>query len=82
MLRDNTGIVGSGVRCGLCRSYIWRIEKELSQYHKEGYVLRKLQRGLSAIETWYERWNIKINEDKAQAIYFSRRLRSPEALLH
>jgi hypothetical protein len=27
---------------------------------KEGYVLRKLQRGLSAIETWCERWNIKI----------------------
>jgi retron-type reverse transcriptase len=36
---------------------------------KEGYVLRKLQRGLSAIETWCERWNIKINEDKTQAIY-------------
>jgi hypothetical protein len=28
---------------------------------KEGYVLRKLQRGLDAIETWCERWNIKIN---------------------
>jgi hypothetical protein len=28
---------------------------------KEDYVLRKLQRGLSATETWYERWNIKIN---------------------
>jgi hypothetical protein len=27
---------------------------------KEGYVLRKLQRGLSSIETC-ERWNIKIN---------------------
>jgi hypothetical protein len=38
---------------------------------KEGYVLRKLQRGLDAIETWCERWNIKINEDKTQAIYFS-----------
>jgi hypothetical protein len=34
---------------------------------KEGYVLRKLQGGLSAIETWYECWNIKINEDKTQA---------------
>jgi hypothetical protein len=31
---------------------------------KECYALRKLQRGLNAIETWYERWNIKINEDK------------------
>jgi hypothetical protein len=24
--------------------------------HKGGYVLRKLQRGLSAVETWCERW--------------------------
>jgi hypothetical protein len=38
---------------------------------KEGYVLRKLQQGLSAVETWCEQWNIKINEDKSQAIYFS-----------
>jgi hypothetical protein len=37
---------------------------------KEGYILRKLQRGLSAIETWCERCNIKINEDKTQIIYF------------
>jgi hypothetical protein len=48
---------------------------------KEVYVLRKLQRGLSAIETWCERWNIKINETKTQAVYFSRRLRPPEARL-
>jgi hypothetical protein len=48
---------------------------------KEGYVLRKLQRGLSAIETWYERWYIIINEDKTHAVYFSRRLRPPEAHL-
>jgi hypothetical protein len=49
--------------------------------HKEGYVLRKLQRGLSAIETWSERCNIKINEDTTQAIYFSHRLRPPEVHL-
>jgi hypothetical protein len=42
---------------------------------------RKLQRGLSAIETWCERWNIKINEDRTQAIYCSHRLRPPEARL-
>jgi hypothetical protein len=48
---------------------------------KGGYVLRKLQRGLSAIGTWCERWNIKINEDKTQAIYFSHRIRLPEAYL-
>jgi hypothetical protein len=45
---------------------------------REGYVLRKLQRGLDAIETWCERWNIKINEDKSQAIYSSHRRRQPE----
>jgi hypothetical protein len=30
---------------------------------------------------WCERWNIKINEDKTQAIYLSCRLRPPEAHL-
>jgi hypothetical protein len=48
---------------------------------KEGYVLRKLQRSLNPIETWCERWNIKINEDKTQAIYFSHRRRQLEPLL-
>jgi hypothetical protein len=48
---------------------------------KEGYVLRKLQRGLNSIAVWCGRWNIKINEDKSQAIYFSHRIRPPEFLL-
>jgi hypothetical protein len=48
---------------------------------KEGYVLRKLQRGLDAIRTWCARWNIKVNKDKAQAIYFSHRRRPPESHL-
>jgi hypothetical protein len=30
---------------------------------------------------WCERWSIKISEDKTQAIYFSHRLRFPEAHL-
>jgi hypothetical protein len=42
---------------------------------KEGYVIRKLQRGLNSEEELPKRWNIKINEDKTQAIYFSRRIR-------
>jgi hypothetical protein len=42
---------------------------------KECYVLRKLQRGLNAMEEWCEKWNIKINEDKTRAVYFSKRLR-------
>jgi hypothetical protein len=40
---------------------------------KEGYVLRKLQRGLTSMEAWCEHWNIKINEDKTQAICLSHR---------
>jgi hypothetical protein len=28
---------------------------------KEGFVVRKLQRGLSSMETWSEHWSIKIN---------------------
>jgi hypothetical protein len=36
---------------------------------------------LSAIETWSERWKIKINEDKTQTIYCSHRLRLLEAHL-
>jgi hypothetical protein len=37
---------------------------------KEGYVLIKLQRGLTAMMAWWERWNIKVNEDKTEAICF------------
>jgi hypothetical protein len=37
-------------------------------------VLRKLQRGLNAMEVWCEQWNLKINEDKTRAAYFSKRL--------
>jgi hypothetical protein len=48
---------------------------------KEGYVLRKIQRGLNSIAAWYERWNIKTNEDKTRAIYFSHRRGPPDSLL-
>jgi hypothetical protein len=40
---------------------------------KESYVLRKFQRNLNAKEVRCELWNVKINEDKTQAIYFTRR---------
>jgi hypothetical protein len=46
---------------------------------KEGFVVRKLQRSLSSIEAWCEPWNVKINEDKTQAIYFSRSRRPTES---
>ncbi|PNF42024.1 hypothetical protein B7P43_G12302 [Cryptotermes secundus] len=48
---------------------------------KEGFIVRKLQRGLSSMETWCERWNKKINEDKTQGIYFSRGRRPSESCL-
>jgi hypothetical protein len=38
--------------------------------HKQDYVLRKLQRGLSAIEILRECWNIKVNGDRTQGIYY------------
>jgi hypothetical protein len=47
---------------------------------EEGYVLRKPQRGLTLVESWCERWNIKINEAKTQAIYFYHRRKPVEAL--
>jgi hypothetical protein len=46
---------------------------------KEGYVLRKAQRGLNSMLPWCERWNIKINEDKTQEIYFSHQRRPPDS---
>jgi hypothetical protein len=33
------------------------------------------------VEQWSERWNIKINEDKTQAIFFSHRIKPPESIL-
>jgi hypothetical protein len=47
---------------------------------KEGYVLRKIQRGRDSIAAWCKQWNIKINEDKTRAIYFTRRNRPPDSL--
>jgi hypothetical protein len=34
------------------------------------------------MEEWCEQWNIKINDDKTRAIYFSKRLRRVEAYLN
>jgi hypothetical protein len=48
---------------------------------KKCFVVRKLQRGLNLMETWCKRWNIKINEDKTQGVYFSRGRRPPESSL-
>jgi hypothetical protein len=48
---------------------------------KEGYVLRKIQHGLNSMAAWCERSNIKINEDKTRAIYFSHKNRLPDSPL-
>jgi hypothetical protein len=56
-----------------------RQRRPFATHRKEAYVLT--QRGLSAIETWCKRWNIKINEDKTQIIYFSHRLGPPDVHL-
>jgi hypothetical protein len=49
----------------LCR---WQVY--ICNRTQAGIVPRKLQRGLTAMELWRERWNIKINEDKTRSIYF------------
>jgi hypothetical protein len=48
---------------------------------KEGCIVRKLQHGLDSMVAWCERWNIKINEDKARAIYFSYQMAPPKSHL-
>jgi hypothetical protein len=50
-------------------------------YRKEGYVLRKIQRGLNCMAAWCVRWNVKINEEKTRAIYFTHRNRPPDSSL-
>jgi hypothetical protein len=64
----------------LSRSLCWR-HLYICARPQRGFFLRKLQRGLSAIDTWGERWNIQINEHQIHAIYFSHRFRLPEAHL-
>jgi hypothetical protein len=56
-------------------TYIYATEKH------ERCVLCKLQRELTAVNSWDERWNIRINEGKIQAIYFTRRLRVSDDVL-
>jgi hypothetical protein len=46
---------------------------------KEGFVVRKLQRGLNTMETLCNRWHIKINKCKTHGIYFSYSYPPPES---
>jgi hypothetical protein len=43
--------------------------------------LRKIERGLNYMTAWCECWNIKINENKILAIYYTHRNRQPDSLL-
>jgi hypothetical protein len=47
----------------------------------ERCVLCKLQRGLTAMKSWCERWNTDTNEGKCKTINFSRRIRFPDDVL-
>jgi hypothetical protein len=35
-------------------------------------VAREVQRGHTSVESWFGRWNIKMNDGKNQAVYFCR----------
>jgi hypothetical protein len=48
---------------------------------KERHVLRNFQCELGSMQAWCKCWNIRINEDKTQALYFSHRIGPPESLL-
>jgi hypothetical protein len=48
---------------------------------REGRFICKSQRGLTAVRSLCERWNMKINERKTQVIYFSGRLVVPQDVL-
>jgi hypothetical protein len=50
-------------------------------WSRRGLSLRNLQHGLAATESWCECWNVKINEEKTQAIYFSHRRTPVKAFL-
>jgi hypothetical protein len=46
---------------------------------KDGFVVRKLQCGLSSMETWCECWNVKIYKSKTQGTFSSHSCRPPES---
>jgi hypothetical protein len=39
-----------------------RIKLHVATDSRETYVIRKLQRGLNSVESWYEQWNIEMDE--------------------
>jgi hypothetical protein len=58
-------------------SYTWFFKTE-SSVEGARFFLHLVLPDLTAVGSWCQRWNIKMNEGKTQAIYFSRRRRMPE----
>jgi hypothetical protein len=64
----------------LCNRKHMAYEKPYAYLEPQG-LYSKIQRGLDSMAAWCKRWDIKINEAKTQAIYFTRRNRPPDSLL-
>jgi Reverse transcriptase (RNA-dependent DNA polymerase). len=43
------------------------------QSHRPEYAVRQVQQSLALIEPWLEKWRIRINPDKCQAVVFSKK---------
>jgi hypothetical protein len=66
--------------CGLCPDVITRTLSEVNLV-KKGLCFQKAVARSQCYWLVLERWNIKVSEDKYQAIWFSHRLRAPDAHL-
>jgi hypothetical protein len=69
-VKDTSAAAGTHLPLFVDDTCIYATEK-----HKRR-VLCKLQRGLTAVKSWCERWNVRISKGTSQAIYFFRRLRA------
>jgi hypothetical protein len=68
----------------LLRSHLFLIAGNTCIYETEKHerrVLCKLQRGLTAVNSWRERSNVNINKRKSQAMYICRRIKVPDEVL-
>jgi hypothetical protein len=68
-INDTDAALGTQLALFADDAFIYVTEKH------ERCVLCRLQHGLTTGNSWFARWNIKINDGKTRAIYFSRRLK-------
>jgi hypothetical protein len=68
----NDALAAPGTYLALFADDTWFCAPEKCERH----VLCKLQRGLTAVNSWCECWSIKINEGKTQAIHIAADLQS------